>query len=405
MKSSKHISETPGSVTGQAPETAPEAASSRRILTVAGGHFVHDTYSSFLPTFLPLIIERSSISMALAGLLTVFFRASSLANPFLGVLADRKDFRYLFAACPGITAIFFSMLGLSSSYPLLCLMLLAAGFSASMFHVIGPIFITRFSGARLGRGMSWWMVAGELGRSLGPVLAATAIKFLGFENTWVLMVFGISASVVLFFQIRDVPKITRHKSQMPTMTEAWKELMPVMLPITGLLISRACLVGILSGYLPAYLVISKGESVWLGGIALAFFELLGTAGTFAGGSLSDFIGRKKVLYAGMITGPAAMLGLVYASGWQMIPCLAVIALFGFAGSPVLLAIVQEHAGKNRGAANGLYMCFNFISNALILLFIGALQDQYGFDITLMAAAGLALIGLPSIMALPKKQVV
>ncbi|MDD2218544.1 MAG: MFS transporter [Desulfoplanes sp.] len=377
-----------------------ESTSSRRVLTVAGGHFVHDMYSSFLAPFLPLIIARSSISMTLAGLLTIFFRASSLGNPFLGILADRKDLRIMFAAAPGITATLMSMLGLTRSYPLLCLMLLAAGVSASMYHVVGPVFIARFSGDRVGRGMSVWMVAGELGRSLGPLIAAGAAGLVGFENVWVLMIFGIGASVALYFQLREVPWVVYTRASSPTVAGAWKELMPVMLPMAGLLAARAFLTGTLAGYLPTYMVMGKGESILMGGMTLAFLELVGTVGTFAGGSISDRIGRKKVLYAGMIVGPAALLGFVQASGWLMIPCLVCIGIFVFACSPVLLATVQDHAGENRGAANGLYMGINFGITALVLLFVGFLVDRFGFSHTLNLCAGLSFLSLPCIWALP-----
>ena len=380
-----------------------DAASPRRVLTVAGGHFVHDIYSSFLAPFLPLIIARSSISMTLAGLLTVFFRASSLANPLLGILADRKDLRILFAAAPGMTAVLMSMLGLAHSYPLLCLMLLAAGVSASMYHVVGPVFIARFSGARVGRGMSVWMVAGELGRSLGPVVAAGAAGFMGFEHVWVLMIFGIGASVVLYLQLRDIPCVVRTQSVSPTVVGAWKELMPVMLPMAGLLAARAFLTGTLAGYLPTYMVMGKGESIWIGGMTLAFLELVGTVGTFAGGSISDRIGRKKVLYVGMIVGPAALFGFVQASGWLMVPCLVCIGIFVFACSPVLLATVQDHAGENRGAANGLYMGINFGITALVLVLVGFLVDLFGFSYTLSLCAGLSLLSLPCIWALPRHE--
>ena len=378
-----------------------DTTSSRRVLTVAGGHFVHDIYSSFLAPFLPLIIARSSISMTLAGLLTVFFRASSLANPLLGILSDRKDLRILFVAAPGITALLMSLLGLTHSYPLLCLMLLAAGVSASMYHVVGPVFIARFSGDRVGRGMAVWMVAGELGRSLGPVVAAGAAGILGFEYVWVLMFFGIAASVVLYFQLRDVPPMVRTHASSLTVAGTWKELSPVMVPMTGLLAARAFLTGTLAGYLPTYMVMGKGESIWIGGMTLAFLELVGTVGSFAGGSLSDRIGRKKVLYVGMLVGPAALFGFVQAGRWLMIPCLMCIGIFVFACSPVLLATVQDHAGENRGAANGLYMGINFGITALVLLLVGGLVDRFGFSFTLSLCAGLSLLSLPCIRALPE----
>jgi len=380
-----------------------EAPSSRRVLTIAGGHFVHDVYSSFLAPFLPLIIARSSISMTLAGLLTVFFRSSSLINPFLGILADRRDLRIVFAGAPAVTAVLMSSLGLATSYPILCLMLLVAGVSASMYHVLGPVFVARFSGDRIGRGMSVWMVAGELGRTVGPMVAAGAVSILGFEGVWGIAIFGILASVLLYRQIRDVSPVVQEHDHKVSVAATWKELRFVMLPMAGLLAARGFLTGTLAGFLPTYMVMGKGHSLLMGGMALALFELVGTAGSFAGGSISDHIGRKKVLYVGMVLGPASLLMFVHASGWMVIPCLVSIGIFVFACSPVLLAIVQDHAGKNRGAANGLYMGLNFGITSLILLLVGWGVDRFGFAATLSGCAVISLLSLPCIRALPERR--
>ena len=36
------------------------------ILTIVGGHFVHDTFSAFVAPLLPLIIEKLSLSLTMA---------------------------------------------------------------------------------------------------------------------------------------------------------------------------------------------------------------------------------------------------------------------------------------------------------------------------------------------------
>jgi FSR family fosmidomycin resistance protein-like MFS transporter len=380
-----------------------EAPSARRVLTIAGGHFVHDVYSSFLAPFLPLIIARSSISMTLAGLLTVFFRSSSLINPFLGILADRKDLRIVFAGAPAVTAVLMSSLGLATSYPILCLMLLVAGVSASMYHVLGPVFVARFSGERIGRGMSVWMVAGELGRTIGPMVAAVSVSAFGFEGIWTIMAFGILASLFLYGQLRDVSPVARAHTRKVSVAETWRELRFVMIPMAGLLAARGFLTGTLAGFLPTYMVMGKGHSVVMGGMALALFELVGTAGSLLGGSISDHVGRRKVLYVGMVFGPAALIMLVHAEGWMVIPCLVSIGIFVFACSPVLLAIVQDHAGANRGAANGLYMGLNFGITSLSLLVVGWGVDRFGFAATLSGCAAISLLSLPCIRALPEKR--
>ena len=60
-----------------------------RVLTIIGGHFVHDTYTAFVAPLLPLIIEKLSFSLTQVGSLWGFFQIPALLNPFIGYLADR----------------------------------------------------------------------------------------------------------------------------------------------------------------------------------------------------------------------------------------------------------------------------------------------------------------------------
>jgi len=59
------------------------------VLTVSAGHAVHDTYTAFLPSLLPVFIANLSLSNTEAGLLTVFMQGPSLVQPLIGHLADR----------------------------------------------------------------------------------------------------------------------------------------------------------------------------------------------------------------------------------------------------------------------------------------------------------------------------
>ena len=56
------------------PVAQPEESEFRteRILTIAGGHFIHDTYTAFLAPLLPKLIDNLSLSLTQAGSLSVF---------------------------------------------------------------------------------------------------------------------------------------------------------------------------------------------------------------------------------------------------------------------------------------------------------------------------------------------
>ena len=70
------------------------------VSTITIAHLIHDTYTAFLAPILPLIIEKFSISLSLAGLLSVIQRIPSLLNPFIGILADKMKVRYFVIFAP-----------------------------------------------------------------------------------------------------------------------------------------------------------------------------------------------------------------------------------------------------------------------------------------------------------------
>ncbi len=372
-----------------------------RILIISGGHFIHDVYSSFLAVFLPLLIAKFGLTMTLAGSLTVFFRLPSLLNPLLGVMSDRIDMRHLAIWAPFVTAVSMSLIGVAPNYIVVCILLLIAGISAAVFHVLGPVMIARISDRALGRGMSFWMTAGELARTVGPLVAVGAVSFWGFEGSYPVMIVGLLASVLLFIYMKDAGTCSDRQLE-GDLGKTWRALRRLIIPLTGIMISRAFVVATLVAFLPTYMVVS-GKSLLAGGIGLAVLEAFGAVGTFVGGTLSDKVGRKTVLFTSMPVSGILMIAFIYATGWILFPILALLGLCLFAASPVTLAIVQDYSRNHRGTANGLYMGISFVATAAVIFFVGWLADLLGLKTALAVSALLGLSGVPIIFFLPKPQ--
>ena len=66
-----------------------------QVLTIASGHLVHDVYSAFLAPLLPLLIEKMSLTLTLAGSLTAFLQFPAILTPIIGHYADKFNLRYL----------------------------------------------------------------------------------------------------------------------------------------------------------------------------------------------------------------------------------------------------------------------------------------------------------------------
>ena len=179
------------------------------VLTIAGGHLIHDIFTSFLAPLLPLIIQKLSLSLTLAGTLAAFQQLPSLINPFLGLLADRGSLRWFVILAPAVTATAMSMIGVAPSYTALSILLLVAGLSTAIWHTPTPAMIARVSGRQVGQGMSFFMLGGSLAYTVGPLLAVAAVSWWGLEGIWRLIPLGGAASAVLYWRTREIVALAR----------------------------------------------------------------------------------------------------------------------------------------------------------------------------------------------------
>jgi FSR family fosmidomycin resistance protein-like MFS transporter len=279
-----------------------------RVVTISAGHAVHDTYTAFLPPLLPAFIESMSLSKAEAGLLTAFQQAPSLLQPFIGFVADRVSLRYLVILTPAVSATAMSLLGIAPSYAVLALMLMVAGLSSATLHAVAPVIAGRLSGTRLGRGMGFWMVGGELGRTLGPLAIAAYFVFWpdDLSHTPWLMIGGWLTSLLLFVRLRNVEGRPPRSEQGVPWRQVLRIMAPLLIPLTGIILVRSFMSSALTTYLPTFLA-EEGAELWLAGISLSVLEAAGVVGALLGGSLSDRFGRRVVLFISLLVTPLLML--------------------------------------------------------------------------------------------------
>lgn len=366
-------------------------------------HHIHDIYTSFPAPIQVLLMEKLSINYTLFGLLSVIQRMPTLLNPFVGILADKVRIRYLMIVAPSLTAISMSLIGLAPSYSFLVIIMLVSGISSTMFHVPTPVMIRHIAGNRTGRGMSFYMVGGELARTLGPVVILGAIDLWGLEGTFRLIPAGILASLILFFRFRHVDlrkKISKDSHQNNRYLKTLKQYLPVLLIIGSITLTRGFMKSCLTYYLPGYLE-STGSSRWMAGISLSVIFLSGTVGTFLSGTISDFIGRRNTLLIVSIVSPLLMGLFILAKGAYTLPLLIVMGFFLLAPTPVFLAIINSLKTDHLPFVNGLYMTSNFLFNSITTLATGYGFDHFGHQTTFIFAALAAFLAIPAALNINK----
>lgn len=365
-------------------------------------HALHDTYTAFLAPLLPLFIERLSLTVTQAGALSIFMQAPSLVQPLIGHLADRRNLRAVIVVAPLITTTLMSLLGVAPGYGWLAAILLLVGISSSALHAIAPVLAGRLSGRDLGKGMGFWMVGGELGRTLGPLVVVTAVGWLTLEGMPWLIVLGVLGSLALQHRMASYAGEGSAPPRAATITTIPPHLARVFVPLLVIVAFRACAQVAITTYLPIYMR-ESGADLWLAGAALSVLEAAGVVGALVGGTLSDRLGRRVILAVSFAGTPVLVLAFMAASGWVQFPLLIVLGLVSLCTVPVLMALVQERFPEHRALANGLYMSLSFVIRSVAVLVVGLLADHLGLRPAFAISALLTLAALPAVWFLPKGQ--
>ncbi len=351
-----------------------------RVIIISASHFIHDIYTSFLAPALPLLIEKLGMSYGLAGLLAVIQRFSSLLNPLVGIIAERPIMKYMVILSPAITAITMSLIGIAPGYIFLAIILFVSGLSSTMWHIPTPVLVKSLSGKRIGKGMSYYMLGGELARTAGPLIILGVIELWGLEGTWKMMPLGIAASIVLHYNFRRA----NLKNSQRTQSEGsyWlilKKFLPVFILTGGYTFFQAGMKASLSFYLPTYLTDAQGQTLVFADISLTILQLAGAAGAYFAGTLSDRIGRTKMLLIISIATPLLMLLFLNLDGYWIIPVLIPLGFFLFAPVSVMLAVVTNLNTAKKTFVNSIYMFINFFVSSAIIPMVGVLTDKFGFE--------------------------
>ncbi|MEX2561693.1 MAG: MFS transporter [Nitriliruptoraceae bacterium] len=376
------------------PDTREEGSFDRgNVVYLSGAHFIHDCYPAFIGVLLPILIPRLGLSLTAAGILASSMRWTTSLQPFLGYWADRRDTRYWVILAPTTTAVCMSVAGLSPNVGVLLVLLLSTGVSHAAFHPAAGALVTRISGPSWGKGMSYFMTGGELGRVIGPLAIAAMIGFVGIEQSWIIVIPGILASFILYRRFRHADFATAG-SRPPRMRGVLNEgRTPLLLMAIIIILRSFMIVGFLVFY-PTFAT-GLGSTLLIAGLGLTIYELGGTIGAFVGGLLSDRIGRVRTMVIGLLFAVPMLLAAV-----AMGPTLAGIAFIGLGGLGLLssqaveLVVMQQLLPEHRSSAVGITYLLKAIGGTAATILIGAAGDVMGIQNALFISVTVGLVALP-----------
>jgi FSR family fosmidomycin resistance protein-like MFS transporter len=166
--------------------------------------------------------------------------------------------------------------------------------------------------------------------------------------------------------------------------------------IFGITFFTSILKGTLTAFLTVYLT-NQGDSLWYAGASLSIFQLAGAGGVLYAGSLSDKIGRKKVLLISAVLNPILLILFILSNGLLAFILLLLLGFLVFAFNPVLMALVNTLKSDFPTFLNGVYMTISFLTSAITITIVGVIADYFSLETTYLVSAILGFLTIPFVL--------
>jgi FSR family fosmidomycin resistance protein-like MFS transporter len=347
-----------------------------------------------LPAILPILIADNGYSYLAAGLLvTAYNVTSSCTQPLVGWLSDSKGFSVSISISLLVSALFVALMGVARNYYLIMLFAIIAALGHACFHPTALSLVNRLCiQENRGRITSFFVVGGNFGYAIGPVLAGVLVFWLGLPGLLFLIFPALFMLIALRYLLPGgiAGACQSHARPDPKKREGQSKKPFIILMAASVL--RAWAVFAVITFLPMFLV-TRGYDLMTASIIMTLMLLAGVAGQVMGGYLSDMIGRKEFMIVGL-AGAVPFFYLFFASsGIIAIITLLIFGFFLWSTFAVAVAMSHELLPQNVGLASGMMLGLAIGFGGLGVAVNGMIADHYSL------AAALGTIPIPIVAAM------
>ncbi|MGH8505809.1 MAG: MFS transporter [Stenotrophobium sp.] len=334
------------------------------------------------------------------GMLTFTYQlTASLLQPVIGHYTDRKPKPYSLAMGMGFTLIGLILLSQAASFTWLLLAAALVGTGSSVFHPESSRVARMASGGQHGLAQSVFQVGGNLGSSIGPLLAAfivlphgqgsvawfSAAALLGIYLLW---------NVGHWYKDHGMARMQAHTHR----AQAQAALPPgkvasAIAVLMALIFSKFFYLASLTSYYTFYLIHQFQVSVQNSQLLLFVFLGAVAVGTIAGGPLGDRLGRKYVIWASILGVLPFTLLLPYANLFWTAVLTVPIGIILASAFPAIIVYAQELMPGKTGTVAGLFFGFAFGMGGVGAAVLGELADHTSIRFVYQICAFLPAIGL------------
>ena len=366
-------------------------------------HCLNDTLQSVISAVYPLFKEDLGLSFAQIGLITLVYQsAASVCQPLNGLFFDKWPSAWSLPTGMSFTLVGLLSLAFANTLPLVLCSVALVGIGSSVFHPEASRLTSLASGGKRGLAQSLFQVGGNLGGSLGPLLAAVFVAPYGRRHIALFTILAFTAIMVM------IPVGHWYKSFLLRLRKAEGETLKTSvcrpLPMGKTVFSIAILLILifskyiymasLNSYYTFYLIHKFGVSVQASQLYLFVFLIATAIGTLLGGPIGDRVGRKYVIWASILGAAPFTLIMPHVENLYLTTVLSFcVGLTLSSAFPAILVYAQELLPYKLGLISGLFFGFAFGVAGIASAVLGNMADRYGIEAVYNVCGYMPLIGL------------
>lgn len=373
------------------------------LFAISFSHLLNDTMQSLIPSIYPMVKESFRLSYTQIGLITFTFQLSaSLLQPFVGLYTDKKPQPYSLAIGMGFTLFGLILLSMAPSFNMLLVSVGMVGIGSSVFHPEASRMAYHASGGKRGFAQSVFQVGGNAGSAIGPLLAALIIVPHGRQSVaWFSLIALVAMGVLTYVGGWYKRHVIMLKSKRASIAAAMGTRAPLSRAtivtsisiLLALIFSKFFYMVSMTSFFTFYLMDKFGVSIQQSQTYLFIFLAAVAVGTFAGGPIGDYVGRKYVIWASILGAAPFTLLLPYANLFWTIVFVILIGLILSSAFSAILVYAQELLPGKVGLVSGLFFGFAFGMAGVGSAVLGQLADHTSINYVYQVCSFLPLIGL------------
>ncbi len=399
--------ESAGSIEPAAIAAAPRLARSadNAAFAILGAlsfcHMLNDMIASLVPAIYPIFRDVFRLDYAQVGLITLTYQCTaSIFQPVVGLYTDHRPKPYSLSAGMGFTLVGLVLLAKATSFGALLVAAGLVGLGSAVFHPESSRVARMASGGQHGLAQSLFQVGGNVGSSLGPLLAAFIVVPLG-QGSIAWFTLAALLAIVVLARIGSWYKLRRLATQGAGRARPLELGLP--LPSRKIALSLAVLLALifskffytagLTNYYTFYLIDRFGLSVQSAQIHLFVFLASVAVGTVIGGPVGDRMGRKFVMWFSILGALPFTLALPYANLFWTGILTVFIGVITASAFSAILVYAQELIPGRIGMISGLFFGLAFGMAGIAAAALGHLADLTSIAYVYRICSFLPLIGL------------